>query len=83
LLNDEAFVELAQVLAARVKNDGATEQDRLRRMFRRCLAREPQSAELDRLGKLLTALRSDASEAEAWTAVARVLMNLDEFITRE
>jgi hypothetical protein len=83
LLNDEAFVELAHALATRVKDDGATEQDRLRRMFRFCLAREPQSAELDRLGKLLAALRSDASEAEAWTAVARVLMNLDEFITRE
>ncbi len=59
------------------------DEARLGRMFRLSLGREPRNAESQRLSKLLIALRSEGSEAEAWTAVARVLMNLDEFITRE
>jgi len=105
LANDATFVEFAQGLAGRVMREGSVD-DRLRlaRMFRLCVAREPQPAEMARLAALLAQqrveFRSDSTAAEqlapkppladvaayeaaAWTAVARVVLNLDEFITRE
>jgi hypothetical protein len=113
LLNDRAFLELAQGLAERVLREipqGDTE--RLRHAFRLCLAREPSPHEAKRLGEYLNAQRAeyraapaeakklldsagkldaapelppnvDIPERAAWTVVARVLLNLDEFITRE
>jgi len=90
LLNDRQFYEFARALAARLltegpKSDGA----RLERAFRLCLARPPAPEERMRLQKLLEAeLQRGAGDAklkrnEAWTAVARVLLNLDETVTRE
>ena len=39
---------------------------------------------LDRLRSLLAAQKSEGrDDLAAWTTVARVLLNLDEFITRE
>ncbi|MFN3652789.1 MAG: PSD1 and planctomycete cytochrome C domain-containing protein [Armatimonadota bacterium] len=105
LANDEAFVEMAQALAARTLREApATEDARLRYAFRRCLSREPLPEELQRLIRFLRlqVLRfrgapgdaeaaapkdrpeeMDTPTAAAWTAVARVLLNLDEFVTRE
>jgi hypothetical protein len=91
LLNDEGFVELAHGLAERVLREAPPQDtERLRLAFRLCLARSPASAELERLARLLDQERSEivagnAAERDqlAYTAVARVLMNLDEFITRE
>jgi len=105
LLNDQAFLEMAQGLAARVlakKPDG--DEARIGFAFRLCLAREPSAGEAERLLRFLR-LQSEefraapeearalvpagiatgpgASHFAAWTAVARVLLNLDEFITRE
>ncbi|MFL5342436.1 MAG: DUF1549 and DUF1553 domain-containing protein, partial [Gemmataceae bacterium] len=83
LLNDEAFVELAHCLATRVLRENLrTDSDRLRRAFRLCLGRPPRAKEMDRLMKLLAEVRGDDVIA-TWTTVARVLLNLDEFITRE
>jgi hypothetical protein len=105
LANDQQFVEFAQGLAARVLKDAPAEDaERLRYAFRTCFAREPGTAEKQRLDKLLTqqrtafaanlkdaeeltppllAVSATVQEFAAWTAVARVLLNLDEFITRE
>jgi hypothetical protein len=91
LLNDEGFVELAHGLAERVLREAPPQDtERLRLAFRLCLARSPAPAELERLARLLDQERSEivagnAAERDqlAYTAVARVLMNLDEFITRE
>ena len=90
LLNDQAFFECAQGLAARVlKEGGASDDDRLAYGFRLCTARPPSAHEREVLGRLLARQRekSAATEADAeiaaWTAVGRVLLNLDEFITRE
>jgi hypothetical protein len=88
LLNDQAFVELAQGLASRLLKERPDDRERLDYAFRLCLSRPPVSAERERLEQFLKQqleeLRGvpEASEA-AWTAVSRVLMNLDEFITRE
>ena len=90
LLNDQAFFEFAQGLARRVLREHADHQaDHLERAFRLCVTRKPAPEEKQRLHELLSAeLRAvegdDAQkQTEAWTTVARVLLNLDETITRE
>jgi mono/diheme cytochrome c family protein len=80
LLNDEGFVEYARGLTDRILREAADDNARLQRAFRLCLGREPRSAEFERLARLRDELGNDRS---AWVSVARVLMNLDEFITRE
>ncbi|WP_152052316.1 PSD1 and planctomycete cytochrome C domain-containing protein [Tautonia marina] len=97
LLNDQAFYEFAQALADRVLAEGPPDDaGKLDLVFRLCLARSPDPIELDRLMSFLDAQRrlqsgsegEDSAESRhpdraAWTAIARVLLNLDEFITRE
>jgi hypothetical protein len=90
LLNDRQFYELAQALGARVLRDvGGSDADRLEYAFRLCLTRRPWPDEARRLRDLVAAelrqLDGDpkTKQAEAWTTVARVLLNLDETITRE
>jgi hypothetical protein len=90
LLNDQQFFEFAGALAQRIQRDGGTDDAaRLDYAFRLCVARPPHAQEHTRLLALLADLRTPnakdpaASEQEAWTTVARVLLNLDETITRE
>ncbi len=90
LLNDQQFFEFAGALAQRiVKEGGADDIARLDYAFRLCVARPPNAKERTRLLALLADLRTPsakdpaATEQEAWTTVARVLLNLDETITRE
>ena len=100
LLNDTAYVEFAEGLAARVlKEVPANDSARLEHAFRLCLARKPSATEAGRLGELLKGELAALTDAEAkavkapagvepkqfaaWTTVARVLLNLDETITRE
>ncbi len=82
LLNDAGFVELAQALAARIQREAAG-ADRWRQAFQLCLGRPPHPAELTRLEALFAAERQEQSEDAAWITIARVLLNLDETITRE
>ena len=82
LLNDAAFVELAESLARRVVRE-APEAGRLDHAFRLCVARPPKPAERERLLTLLADEKRDGDETAAWTTIARVLLNLDETITRE
>jgi mono/diheme cytochrome c family protein len=104
LLNDQAFLELAQGLSERILRERGDDAEKIRRGFRLCLARSPAPREERLLARLLErqvaefnaspkdalALVADktVSQAElphraAWTMIARVLLNLDEFITRE
>jgi hypothetical protein len=90
LLNDQQFFEFAGALAKRVVREGGTDDSaRLDYAFRLCVSRPPNAKERTRLLALLADLRTTtatnpaASEAEAWTTIARVLLNLDETITRE
>jgi mono/diheme cytochrome c family protein len=81
LLNDQGQYEFAQALAARVlREGGANDAARLRYAFRLCLARAPKEREEQRLAEVLA---REGKGPEAWVTVARVLLNLDEFITRE
>jgi mono/diheme cytochrome c family protein len=78
LLNDPVFFEAAGALAERVQQQalGDTFNDRLSYAFELCLGREPTAAEKDRLATYF-------DKQQDWTGISRVLLNLDEFITRE
>ena len=73
-------------------------RQRIEHALRRCLAREPREDEVTRLetlaqesmafytshpGEAAKLVGKPDAEWAAWTAVARVVLNLDEFITRE
>ncbi|MFA6547225.1 MAG: DUF1553 domain-containing protein, partial [Limisphaerales bacterium] len=100
LLNDSAFYEFAESLAARVLREvPGDDTARIEHTFRLCLARKPSATEVRRLAELLKGETASVTDAEAkivkapagvepkqfaaWTTVARVLLNLDEMITRE
>ena len=112
LLNDQAFMEMAEGLASRVQKESLTDGEGIRQAFRLCLVRVPTSMETNRLeqyfhlqikeyqvkpadaqallegespvkGRKTSPPSPDVARRAAWVALARVLLNLDEFITRE
>jgi hypothetical protein len=105
LLNDEAFFECAVQLAERILNEiPQGDIERIRRVFRLVLNRNPRRNEIEILHSLIKDNIKDfsgtpqeaASIAKwvdeskhgketlaAWAMVCRVVLNLDEFITRE
>ena len=83
-LNEAVFVECARALGARaIAEGGKTDADRITFAFRLCVARKPTADELAVLTALLEKHRNRSTENEAFTLVARVLLNLDETITKE
>jgi mono/diheme cytochrome c family protein len=83
LLNDQGFYEFAQALANRILHECKGEDgERIGYAFRLCLGRQPSEREREALERLLQHQRGTKS-LDAWTSVSRVLLNLDEFITRE
>ncbi len=90
LLNDQQFYEFAEALAVRVwKSPAKDDAERIDRAFRLCLSRAPGKIEEQRLQHLVTQqiAQEQGDETtrrqEAWKTMARVLLNLDETITRE
>ena len=88
-LNDETTRELSDAMGERMIK-GADDAARLRKGFLLAVNREPRLGESDRLLRYLASQRDsakpgDAASADkrAWASVARVLLNLDEFLTRE
>ncbi len=75
----------------------ATDRDRLGHAFQLCLGRRPSETELATLENVLAQERDElkldskesrtkksvSSAVSPWVTVARVLLNLDEFVTRE
>jgi hypothetical protein len=96
LLNDEAFFELAAGMAKRLLKEAPTDNGgRVDYAMRLAVGRKPDGVERERLIRLAAAERDEykthpeaaeklgGEEVATWTAVSRVLMNTDEFITRE
>ena len=91
LLNDQQFFEFAGALARRIQAEaGGDVAAQVDFAFSLCVARRPTATERQRLVALFTeqfaaATGTDESarRTEAWATVARVLLNLDETITRE
>ena len=82
LLNDAAFSELARALANRVLKESSPHH-RIDFAFRLCLSRLPAPRERDRILRLVADETRAHGENAAWQTTARVLLNLDETITRE
>ena len=90
LLNDPQFFEFAEALARRVQAEaGPGLPEQVEYAFRLCLARPPRPAEKARLMELYVGQAEKAGSREedrrrrGWLTLARVLLNLDETITRE
>jgi hypothetical protein len=85
LLNEPLFLEAAKALGEKALKEGGThDTDRIRFVFHRTLARDPEAVEVDDLVSFLGRQRArKLSEPESWTALARVVLNLDETITKE
>ena len=96
LLNSPVFFECAVKLGSEYSAKGdMKDRERIAELFRRCVGRVPTSSEtkilLDLLGdyrNLATAADAEeqtemSPEVRAWVGVARIVMNLDEFMTRE
>lgn len=88
LLNDPSFVECAEGLASRVIGaTGSSDPGQIEHAFQVTLGRPPIPGEARTLAALLADERSEGGGAgrdrSAWLTAARVLLNLDEFITRE
>ena len=82
-LNDEATKEFSEAMAKRMAA-AADDKAKLEQGFLMALNRAPRADESARLLRYLAAQRdSKAGEERAWASVARVLLNLDEFLTRE
>jgi hypothetical protein len=94
-LNDTAFVEAAGALALRMEESAESTHDRIANGFRYVLIRHPEPVELDRLVALYDSLKGDLSDGNALLqsagltrgdprliAVANVLLNLDETLTK-
>jgi hypothetical protein len=75
-LNEPLFLEAAQALGERARKASGSDRDRLAYAFRLCVARRPEAAEL-------AALEQFHARHQNWTATARVILNLDETITKE
>jgi hypothetical protein len=86
LLNDDAYFEFAEALAKRVLAQEGSDRERLERAWMWTLLRAPRASESARLLAFLNTTRDaqkEKNEQAAWTAAARVILNLDEFMTRE
>jgi hypothetical protein len=88
LMNDEASYEFATALARRIVNEAAAPSDsgRLAHGYLLTLQRAPRAAESERFLRFMAQRRDSEptiSELSLWTSVARALLNLDEFMTRE
>jgi hypothetical protein len=78
IANDPAFLEMTEGLAQRVQREISSEDTdaRLRYAFLLCFSRNPSPKEL-------SILRGYAAKGNDLAAIARVLFNTDNFITRE
>ena len=85
LLNNPVFAECTEALAKRAASADGNRRQKIIFAFRTCLGREPSRAELKRLETLFVdeVKHARASDDQAWRTVAEVLLNLDEFLTRE
>lgn len=84
LLNDPVFFECAEALGKSLTKQPSSDPDALiDELFHRCLGRDPEPAERDALRSAHADFLAAGDPERAWTATARVVLNLDEFITRE
>lgn len=83
-LNDPVYMECAKELGKIVKNQSGDLNAKLEYAFEKAICRKPKESEKLSLKNLFTEVQRDfgKSEDEAWTLVANVIMNLDEFLIK-
>ncbi len=80
-LNDSGAAEWAMALSKRVvKESNADDGSRLRTTYQLALSRQPRTDEAERMMRFIKTQKD--SGRDPWQAVARILFNLDEFLTR-
>ena len=75
LLNDPVYVEMATEYAKAIESWNGSDRDRVVRAFRRATSRRPSEVEVRTLLELY-------QKNHSWFAVAQVLLNLDESISK-
>ncbi len=80
LLNEPLSVEAAEALGNEIMTNESDLVNAITEAFRRCTSRVPDAAELEVLCSLFE--NEKASGADPYLAVARVLLSLDETITK-
>lgn len=83
-LNETISIEAAKALAQRMQKEGGTTADtQIAYGFELCTGRKPSPKELATLTALMTRQTARKEQLDAPTIVARVLLNLDETVTKE
>ena len=84
LLNDPAYVEMANAFADRISKEGGKSlEDQISWAFRTTLAREPREAEHQLLSSAFEAVLGESkSKPRAYREIATILLNLHETINR-
>ena len=98
LLNDEVFFENAQALGKKIAALPGSPAEKITYAFKRCLTRPPTGVEIEKLTAFYAAQlkraesgeikaaelmpKDSTAEETAWMTVARILLNLDETITK-
>jgi hypothetical protein len=80
-LNDETFRDCADGLATRMQSACEDPREQIEYGFRLVTCREPQNSEIDELLSLKHSINGDG-EGHGLIAVAAVLLNLDEVLTK-
>jgi hypothetical protein len=101
MLNDTVVLDCVQALGKAITGVPGDETARITAIVRRCLIRQPDATEQQRLAAFVAKQRArfiakeldpaalagpgdgDVVERAVWTALARALMNTDEFVTKE
>lgn len=84
LLNDPTFIECAQALGKKLQQSSKDDAERIRVGFELCLSRPPRTEEMTVFRELIGLQQKRGAKEEAvWNGVARVLLNAEEFTTRE
>ncbi|MEZ5963030.1 MAG: PSD1 and planctomycete cytochrome C domain-containing protein [Planctomycetota bacterium] len=83
MANDPMLLELAEGFAGRLLREvQGDDRARLDRAFLLALGREPRAAEVDLVLGHLARVTAAHDPQHGWTAVARLIFNLDEFLNR-
>jgi hypothetical protein len=81
-MNEPLMLEAAQALGQRMAKADGDDAAKLAFGFKVCTSRSPTVKELDVLKSLLSDERTRSPKTD-WAAVGRVLLNLDETVTKE
>lgn len=81
-LNDATFIECSNALAERMRTSSDLPRDQVSFGFELATCRKPRMTEVDALMELYS-FETEGEQSEGLARVASVLLNLDEFLTKQ